>query len=135
MDRESTHYGERLLQEIRGHGKSIAEVAKAAKLNAGYLGRVMQRRHVSTEYIEKVCQVLDIDPAVILQNEATDRISITGVSNSKVKGASRVGIICDNSANEIELYKKLLSEKELLLKEKERLIEVLLEERKSLTKD
>lgn len=102
------HVGELTDRIVNEKRLKKVDFCKAIGISTGYYSVLIQKPSIQCDLLEKICQALDISPAIYFDdyNEPTNRIG--DVNNTAIMGNAQVTI----TQGEVERLRELLNEKE-----------------------
>lgn len=105
---------------------SLKDIAVKLGITPDGLQKIIKRNSTTTETLEKIANVLGVHAGVFFEGCPVSSQLIKGNGNAtSVYGDATAGVIADKD-KEIEHLKQLLQEKEAIINEKERTIQILM---------
>lgn len=114
------HIGNFLKQYIEQNGIVKAQVAENVGITYNYLSMIFKKPSIDAELLEKICQAVGLHPAVFFDVPAGGKGSYNDIMAQTIIGNAQVHI------NENQNLRELLAEKERVIEEKERTIQILM---------
>ena len=114
------HVGQTLKQHIEANHLKKGDVARAAGITYNYLSTIFTKDSIDAMLLEKLWVACGLNPEVFFEVPQTAIKSYSDISANTIVGPATVTI-----GAEVALYKELLAEKERLIEEKERTIQIL----------
>ena len=114
------HVGQTLKQHIEANHLKKGDVARAAGITYNYLSTIFTKDSIDAMLLEKLCVACGLNPEVFFEVPQTAIKYYSDISANTIVGPATVTI-----GAEVALYKELLAEKERLIEEKERTIQIL----------
>lgn len=115
------HVGKELYRIIDEKRLVKSEIAKKIGVSPSYFGQMLHYASMDAAKLEKLCNVIGISPGYFFDEWTSDKYTIGEINNGTVIGDATV-----NVGENAKYIQSLLDEKERIIKEKERLIKVLL---------
>jgi transcriptional regulator with XRE-family HTH domain len=97
------------------------DIADAAGITSVYLSNIKKKDSIDAALLEKIAKALNVSVGYFF-----DEAPLNGAVNGHKNQVGNGNVMVLNQANEIEHLRKLLEEKDTLIAEKERLIQVLM---------
>jgi transcriptional regulator with XRE-family HTH domain len=126
------HIGNRIKEEVAKKNMSVTDFAKLINKSRPYTYSIFEKDNIDTGLLIQIANVLDMSPSVFFEDIIPDvmqggskNISIGRDNNGHVTTSEHKNKIEDPSL-EIKHLKEMIAEKDKLIEEKERLINVLL---------
>lgn len=114
------HIGKTLKEYIESHKLVKGEVAKQAGISYNYLSTIFKQPSLDAGLLEKLCVAIGLHPSEMFEVPEEITNSYQDVWARTLLGNAKVEI------NSNENLRALLAEKERIIEEKERLIQILL---------
>jgi|TARA_B110000503_G_scaffold19907_1_gene29826 transcriptional regulator with XRE-family HTH domain len=84
-----THIGSTLRQARISQGRTLRDVAKAARVSLGYLSEVERgQKEASSELLNSICQALDLSLLTLISDVSTSLRATTAPSLTVVEAAA-----------------------------------------------
>ncbi len=84
-----THIGSTLRQARISQGRTLRDVAKAARVSLGYLSEVERgQKEASSELLNSICQALDLSLLTVIANVSIEICATQAPSLSVVEAAA-----------------------------------------------
>ena len=84
-----THIGSTLRQARISQGRTLRDVAKAARVSLGYLSEVERgQKEASSELLNSICQALDLSLLTLISDVSTSLRATTAQSLTVVEAAA-----------------------------------------------
>lgn len=115
------HLGEILKKHIEANALKKQDVAIKANITPNYLSTIFNNEDMDCSLWERLCLASGLNPAVGFETESTSSKYYSDISAQTVLGSASVTI-----GNEQKIMMELLAEKERVIAEKERTIQILL---------
>ena len=114
--------GQLLKDHIESNHLSKSEICQKAGIQTQYLSNIFKRNMFNLDLYEKLCKVSGLNPASVFDGyDDNPPAQISDITAKTVIGDSSVSIGLQNS-----VLKQLIAEKDRLIAEKERTIQILL---------
>ena len=109
---------------------TIRKLAEELGLQDAALHKIMQKGTTSTDKLETIARILNVPVSTFFEKNLCERsnVNVSGEGH-KIQSGS-INIMVEQQEKEIEHLKALLREKERVLEEKERTINILLNQNK-----
>lgn len=114
------HIGKTLKEHIESHKLVKGEVAKQVGISYNYLSTIFKRPTVDAALLEKLCVATGLHPSVMFDIPEEINSTFKDIWAQTIVGNAQVQI------NENENLRELLAEKDRMIAEKERTIQILL---------
>lgn len=105
---------------------SLKDLALQLGITPDGLQKIMKRNSTTTETVEKLAQIFGVQAGIFFEGYNTANQLITGNGNTASVFGNIAAEEMSNKNKEIEHLKDLLAEKERVIEEKERLIQILI---------
>lgn len=114
------HIGQILKQHIEAHHLKKGDVAKRANISYNYLSTIFKQESCDAALLERLYVAAGLNPALVFDIPEQPGKSFSDIAASTFLGDASVQI------NQCESLRELLAEKERVIAEKERTIQILL---------
>lgn len=122
------HIGEKIKDIIDSNEVNVTDFAKKINRSREYVYTIFKKEEMDTGLLKQIARALSVpvvcffDEEVVCENNKIGKISGTG---NKVQ-QGHVNVMLESQEREIENLKLLLTEKDKVISEKERLIQILM---------
>lgn len=114
------HVGKILKDYIESHGLLKTQVAKQVGITYNYLSTIYKKESIDAELLERICVAIGLHPAVFFDFPEEAGSTYKDIWAKTIIGNAQVQI------NENESLRELIAEKDRMIAEKERTIQILL---------
>ena len=115
------HFGRELYKIIEEKRLVKKDIAEKIGISPAYFSQLMNKESFDPQTLEKICFAIGISPGYMFDDWTSDKYTIGEINNQAFIGDATVNVGANKDGIE-----KLLLEKERIIEEKERLIQVLL---------
>lgn len=114
------HIGKTLKEHIESHRLVKGEVAKQAGISYNYLSTIFKQESIDAKLLERLCVASGLHPGVVFEVPQEIETMYQDIWAKTLLGNAKVEI------NSNENLRALLNEKERIIEEKERTIQILM---------
>ncbi|MCL3853527.1 helix-turn-helix domain-containing protein [Parabacteroides sp. GYB001] len=121
------HIGNKISIELEKSKISVSDFAKKINKSRGYMYAIFEKEDIDTGLLKIIAKALNIPIICFFDEEVTEQNNIGSISGdgNKVQ-QGHVNVMLESQEREIENLKMLLTEKDNVISEKERLIQILM---------